>query len=147
MPKGFWDNRDGFARSGPVNVFVMASVAVPAILLFLCGAASLLLAKRKNDQLFERAPELLPYTWGYFLGYSGIIVGILVGVTAGVLTRAGLYRDWFPPVLAYVLLIGIASYGVLTRRRWGWLFHIPLSLNPGLWAFNSVYVSNRWREF
>jgi hypothetical protein len=129
-----------------VNILVMASVAVPAILLFLCGAASLLLAKRKNDQLVEQAPEVLPYTWGYFLGYSGILGGILVGVVAGVLIMAGFYQDWFPIVLAYVAVIGIASYGVLTRRRWGWLFHIPLSLNPGLWAFNSVYASNRWRE-
>ena len=129
-----------------MNILVMASVAVPAILLFLCGAASLLLAKRKNDQLVEQAPEVLPYTWGYFLGYSGILGGILVGLTAGALIMAGFYQDWFPIVLAYVAVIGIASYGVLTRRRWGWLFHIPLSLNPGLWAFNSVYASNRWRE-
>jgi hypothetical protein len=146
MLKGFWDTRRNLARSAPVNILVLASVAVPAILLFLCGAASLLLAKRRNDQLVERAPEVLPYTWGYFLGYSGILGGILVGVTAGVLIIAGFYRDWFPIVLAYVAVIGIASYGVLTRRRWGWLFHIPLSLNPGLWAFNSVYASNRWRE-
>lgn len=129
-----------------MNILVMVSVGVPFILFILCGAVSLRLAHRKNAQLYERAPQVLPYTWGYFLGYSGIIGGILVGVTAGVLTRAGLYRDWFPLVLAYVVLIGIASYGVLTRRRWGWLFHIPLSLNPGLWAFNSVYASNRWRE-
>mgnify|MGYP003477928294 CR=1 FL=1 len=71
-----------------MNILVMASVAVPAILLFLCGAASLLLAKRKNDQLVEQAPEVLPYTWGYFLGYSGILGGILVAVTAGVLIVA-----------------------------------------------------------
>lgn len=146
MLKGFWDTQQNLARSAPVNILVMASVAVPAILLFLCGAASLLLAKRRNDQLVERVPEVLPYTWGYFLGYSGILGGILVGVTAGVLIMAGFYRDWFPIVLAYVTVSGIASYGVLTRRRWGWLFHIPLSLNPGLWAFNSVYASNRWRE-
>ena len=125
----------------------MASVAVPFVLFILCGAVSLLLAKRKNDQLYARAPEMMPYTWGYFLGYSGIIGGILVGTAAGALVMAGIYRDWFPLVLAYVAVIGIASYGVLTRKRWGWLFHIPLSLNPGLWAFNSVYVSNRWREF
>jgi uncharacterized membrane protein YkvI len=129
-----------------VSFLVLVGVGVPVILFILCGVVSLMLAHRKNAQLYERAPEVLPYTWGYFLGYSGIIGGILVGVTAGVLTKAGLYRDWFPLVLAYVALIGIASYGVLTRRRWGWLFHIPLSLNPGLWAFNSVYASNRWRE-
>jgi hypothetical protein len=129
-----------------VNILVVVSVVVPFVLFILCGAVSLILARRKNDQLFERAPEMMPYTWGYFLGYSGIIGGILVGATAGMLIMAGLYQDWFPLMLAYVAVIAIASYGVLTRKRWGWLFHIPLSLNPGLWAFNSVYASNRWRE-
>ena len=82
------------------------------------------------------------------LGCPGTEAGVqtLIGVVAGVLIMAGFYQDWFPIVLAYVAVIGIASYGVLTRRRWGWLFHIPLSLNPGLWAFNSVYANNRWRE-
>jgi hypothetical protein len=127
-------------------MLVALSVGVPFILILLCGAVSLTLAQRRNARLCKRAPGVLPYTWGYFLGYSGIIGGLLVGATAGLLIMAGIYRDWFPLVLAYVAVIGIASYGVLTRRRWGWLFHIPLSLNPGLWAFNSVYASNRWRE-
>ena len=64
-----------------------------------------------------------------------------------VLFAAGFYRAWMPFAIAYGLTLAVASYGVLTRRRWGWLMHIPLSLNMGMWAFNSVYVSNRWREF
>lgn len=129
-----------------MDILVVVSVAVPFVLFVLCSAVSILLAKRKNDQLLRQMPTALPYTWGYFLGYSGILGGVLVGIAAGVLVLSGIYRDWFPILLAYVTIIGIASYGVLTRRRWGWLFHIPFSLNPGLWAFNSVYASNRWRE-
>lgn len=125
----------------------MVSVVVPFVLFILCVTTSLMLAQRKNAQLYERSPDAMPYTWGYFLGYSGVIGGVLVGVTGVVMTVAGLYRDWFLIVLAYAVVLGIASYGVLMRRRWGWLFHIPLSLNPGLWAFNSIYVHNRWREF
>jgi hypothetical protein len=126
---------------------VIASVVVPFVLFLICGVTSLKLAQRKNAQLFERSPDAMPYGWGYFLGYSGIIGSVLVSVTGVVMMVAGVYRDWFLIVLAYVVVLGIASYGVLRRRRWGWLFHIPLSLNPGLWAFNSVYVRNRWREF
>ena len=89
----------------------------------------------------------MPYTWGYFLGYSGVIGGVLVSVTGLVMILAGLYHDWVLIGLAYTAALGLASYGVLTRRRWGWILHTPLTLNPGLWAFNSVYASNRWREF
>lgn len=64
-----------------------------------------------------------------------------------VLMSYGLYREWIPWVQAHAVAFGIASYGVLLRRKWGWVLQIPLSLNMGLWAFNSVYVSNRWREF
>ncbi len=115
--------------------------------LFLCWAgASLLLAQRKDAELSARLPETLSYKWGYFLGYSGIIAAVLVVVAGAVLIAIGIYRGWFLIVMAYAVIFGVASYGVLARRRWGWLFHIPLSLNMGFWAFNSVYAFNRWRE-
>lgn len=129
-----------------MNGSIAISVVVPFVLLVLWFLASLWLAHRKDAELNQRLPETLSYKWGYFLGYSGVIgaAGITVGATAVLL--AGLGGDWPLAVLAYALLFGLASYGVLMRRKWGWLFHIPLSLNPGLWAFNSVYASNRWRE-
>ncbi|MEO8443789.1 MAG: hypothetical protein ABI567_02155 [Gammaproteobacteria bacterium] len=130
-----------------MSTIVIVSVVAPFVLFILCVSSSLMLARQKNAQLFERSPASMPYTWGFFLGYSGIIGGILASATVGVMTVAGLYQDWFPAVLAYSLAMGVASYGVLRRQKWGWLFHIPLTLNPGLWAFNSVYVHNRWREF
>ncbi len=129
-----------------MNGRIVLGVVLPFALFVLCCAVSLNLARRKNDQLGKRFPDLLPYTWGYFLGYSGIMGAFIVGASGMAMSVAGFYRDWFPIALAYLVLIGIASYGVLIRRRWGWLFHIPLSLNPGLWAFNSVYANNRWRE-
>lgn len=108
---------------------------------------SLLLARRKDLQLGERAPATLPYRWGYFLGYSGLITAVLVAIGGAMLTVFDVYAHFTPVLIVYAVLFGIASYGVLRRRRWGWLAHIPLSLNPGLWAFNSIYFSNRWREF
>ena len=33
-----------------------------------------------------------------------------------VMSAAGGYREWFPLVLAYLVVFGIASYGVLNRR-------------------------------
>lgn len=130
-----------------MDELVIVSVVIPFVLFVLCVAVSALLAQRSNSQLYERTPDAMPYTWGFFLGYSGIIGGVFAGVTGLVLSIAGLYQEWFPVALAYLVGLGIASYGVLTRRKWGWVFHIPLSLNPGLWAFNSIYVHNRWREF
>lgn len=115
-----------------VNGMVVLMVVVPFLLAAACFGPSYLLALRRNRQLAVSAPETLTYTWGYFLGYSGIGTGLFI-VLAG-------------PVMIYGVGLVIASYGVLTRTRWGWLVHIPLSLNMGLWAFNSVYFSNRWRE-
>lgn len=132
-----------------MNSLVALSVSVPFVIFVAWIGLSLFLANRRNNRLCEQAPGALPYTWGYFLGYSGIFFAILVCacVTVVAVIFAGLYRDWLLIVLAYAVLFGIASYGVLTRKRWGWMFQIPLSLNPGFWAFNSVYASNRWQEF
>jgi len=129
-----------------VNSVVIINVGVAFVLFLLCVIPSLLLAQRKNAELFARDPGAMPYAWGFFLGYSGIFVGALAILAGLALILAGFYRDWFPIALAYAAATGIASYGVLTRRRWGWVLHIPLSLNMGFWVFNSAYVFNRWRE-
>lgn len=130
-----------------MNNLVAASVIVPFLMFVFCVAISALLAQKRDAQLDQRLPDSLSYKWGFFLGYYGIIAGVLVGVTAAIMIWAGFYPGLFLLVLAHAVIFGIASYGVLHRRKWGWVLHIPLSLNPGLWAFNSVYVNNRWREF
>lgn len=135
------------AGGSTVNTSIALIVFIPFVLFIICGGASLWLARRENERLYERSPGVLSYAWGYFLGYSGVIGTAFVSLTVVGLIIAGLYRAWFPVALVYLVLLGIASYGVLTRRKWGWVFHIPLCLNPGLWAFNCVYLQNRWREF
>jgi hypothetical protein len=125
---------------------IVISVVVPFVLFVLCTGASLLLALKRNAELELSAPDVLPYTWGFFLGYSGIIVAVIAVLATLVAAMAGYYKGWFPLVVLYAVASGIASYGVLIRRRWGWVLHIPLSMNMGLWAFNSVYAHNRWRE-
>jgi hypothetical protein len=129
-----------------MNSLVLLSVAVPFVLFVVCVTTSALLAQRRDSQLNTRLPDTLSYKWGYFLGYYGIIFGVFVIATGVAMIAAGFYRDWLPIVMAYAVIFAIASYGVLMRRRWGWLFQIPLTLNMGLWAFNSVYLHNRWRE-
>lgn len=129
-----------------MNGLIAVSVVVPFVFLVLWFLASLWLAHRKDAELNRRLPDTLSYKWGYFLGYSGVIGAVGLAVSAVGVLLAGVGDGWSLAVLAWALLFGVASYGVLQRRRWGWLFHIPLSLNPGLWAFNSVYASNRWRE-
>lgn len=129
-----------------VNGMVVLMVVVPFLLAAACFGPSYLLALRRNRQLAVSAPETLTYTWGYFLGYSGIGTGLFIVLAGPVMMVTGFYGDWAWPVMIYGVGLVIASYGVLTRTRWGWLVHIPLSLNMGLWAFNSVYFSNRWRE-
>jgi glucan phosphoethanolaminetransferase (alkaline phosphatase superfamily) len=125
---------------------IVAIVVVPVLLFVFCATTSGLLAQRRDARLSANLPGTLSYKWGYFLGYYGIIFGIVVALALVAMTAAGAYRQWFPIVLVYLVAFGIASYGVLNRRKWGWVFQIPLSLNMGLWAFNAVYLSNRWRE-
>ncbi|MCC7258665.1 MAG: hypothetical protein IT486_09855 [Gammaproteobacteria bacterium] len=129
-----------------MNSMVVLSVVVPFLLAAALFGPSYVLALKRNRQLGTDAPETQTYTWGYFLGYSGIGTGLFMVLAGMVLIAAGLYTGWAWIGILYGVGLAIASYGVLTRRRWGWLVHIPLSLNMGLWAFNSVYFSNRWRE-
>ncbi len=129
-----------------MNGAIAASVVVPFILLVLWFVASLRLAQRKDAELNERLPDTQTYQWGYFLGYGGVIGCAGLAIIALAMLLAGLWPGWMLAIMVYCVLFGIASYGVLIRRRWGWLLHIPLSLNLGLWAFNSVYASNRWQE-
>jgi len=130
-----------------MHAAIAASVVVPFVVLLAWFLASLWLSQRKDAELSARLPDTLSYKWGYFLGYSGVLGAAVAVVVVLVLMVAGMPRGWLLAILAYALAFGVASYGVLLRRRWGWLFHVPLSLNPGLWAFNSVYASNRWQEF
>lgn len=130
-----------------MHAVIAASVVVPFILSLAWFLASLWLSQRKDAELSARLPDTLSYKWGYFLGYSGVLGAAGVAVAVLAMMAAGMPRGWLLLLLAYTVAFGIASYGVLLRRRWGWLFHVPLSLNPGLWAFNSVYASNRWQEF
>ncbi|MEZ5565710.1 MAG: hypothetical protein R3F24_09430 [Gammaproteobacteria bacterium] len=134
------------SKENTLNTIVILSVVIPFVLFIVCVMASLMLARRKNTQMVENSPGTLPYTWGFFLGYSGIIGGIFIAAAVGIVVLAGYYQDWFLILLTYAIGLGVASYGVLLRYRWGWLIHIPLTLNPGMWAFNSVYIHNRWRE-
>ncbi len=125
---------------------IVAGVAVPFIVAVVCIAVCLVFAQKRDAQLSVRLPGTMSYKWGYFLGYSGLMTAV-AGIVGGiVMTRIDFYPAWGPYVVVYAAAFGVASYGVLTRRRWGWIFHIPLSMNMGLWAFNSVYFFNRWQE-
>lgn len=129
-----------------MDSFIVFSVVVPLVLFVFCVATSLLLAQRRDAELNASLPDSLSYKWGFFLGYYGMLFCAIVVAAEAVMSIAGVYYDWYPVVAAWAVAFAIASYGVLMRRRWGWVFQIPLSLNMGLWAFNSIYLHNRWRE-
>ncbi len=125
---------------------IVAGVVVPFVVAVVCIGICLAFSQKKDAQLSARSPGTMSYKWGYFLGYSGLMTAV-AGIIGGIaMTRIGFYPAWAPFVMVYSAVFGVASYGVLTRRRWGWIFHIPLSMNMGLWAFNSVYFFNRWKE-
>lgn len=88
-----------------------------------------------------------PYTWGYFQGLSGLLVGLIVFFgTVALLFADALDQDG---LLAGALLAGawgIPGFLVIRRRRWAWVVHTVVSLNPLWWLINSWYVSKRWSE-
>lgn len=130
-----------------MNAFVTTSVLAFFAILLIWFLASYWLAQRGDAALKAREPDTLSYKWGFFLGYSGIFVALIACAVVFVLAAVWEWQFWMLVTLAYAVAFGVASWGVLLRRRWGWLWQVPLSMNPGLWAFNSVYASNRWQEF
>jgi hypothetical protein len=123
-----------------MNAAYVLLVALPAALI-----SFILEGRRKN----EAAASPLPFTWGYFIGMSGLLIGLYCGL-AGVFVAFAGEKDRVAGAAALLLLaavFGPAGYYAMKRRKWAWVMTTIVSCNPAWWIANTVYGTNRWHEF
>lgn len=119
------------------------------VVLVACAVVSALLALHMAEILRQKEPELKPYAWGYFVGWSGLTGGIAYG-TSQIIAAFDAYgsRAEFLGMLGvFSIFFAIMHALVIRRNKWAWVAAIILQLNPILWIINGIYLRNRWTEF
>lgn len=116
---------------------VVAAVAF-ALLLGTLG-----LSVSSNRDMLERTPGKRRYQWGFFLGYSLIVIGVASWAMVFVVERIE-FRVLWSVLPTVVIATGVF---VVKRRRWAWIVATVLTANPLLWIANYFYGRNRWDEF
>lgn len=115
--------------------------------LILGGVATIFLgtlvaAYRLEGRHADKAPQTLPYTWGYWTGCSWLVWSSLLG-TGLLATSKSDDAVW---VGMLFLVLAIPGYYVIKRRRWAWIVVTILSFSPILWIAHWIYGRNRWAE-
>ena len=123
-----------------MNALVLGLVTLPAALM-----AFVLEGRRKN----VASPKDLPYTWGFYIGMSGLLLGVYALFAAFYMWISGTENGSISAVvlLVFAAVWGPAGYFAIKRRRWAWVVSTIVSFNPVWWIANSVYGHNRWNEF
>jgi uncharacterized membrane protein YfcA len=123
-----------------MNALFIALVALPAAL------ASFVLEGRRKS---VAPPRELPYTWGFYIGTSGLLLGVYSLFMAFYMSISGGKNASSVAIVLLVLAAvwGPAGYFAIKRRRWAWVVSTIASFNPVWWIANSVYGHNRWDEF
>ena len=102
-----------------------------------------------EKRLKAKLPHTRPYKWGFYVGAMclacvpcGLVVFAAVPFakdSEGILSCLAM-GGWF-------ILHGVCGFFIIKRKRWAWIVHTVLSCNLFGWIINSIYMSNRWREF
>jgi drug/metabolite transporter (DMT)-like permease len=123
-----------------MNALILGLVALPAALV-----AFALEGRRKN----VAPPNQLPYTWGFYIGMSGMLLGIYALFFAFYTSISGAENASISAsvYLFFAAVWGPAGYFAIKRRKWAWVVSTIASCNPVWWIANSVYGHNRWNEF
>lgn len=122
--------------------------SIVVFICIICSLAALSLAFDHADALKKKEPNLKPYTWGYFVGWSGVLTGgalalvFAYGVTQSRRDVAAAYMFFS----LWAALAAIFSYLIVRRSKLGWIVGTLLSLNILFWIINAVYVTRRWSE-
>lgn len=117
-------------------------------IMIVCLVISTPTAFAMNDSLHKKYPELKPYTWGYYVGWMGMLGWSAIGILQ-LIAASNAYggRSGTLVVLGVVSLVAaIAHFFIIRRNKWAWVIGIILQLNPVLWIINGIYLKNRWTE-
>lgn len=96
----------------------------------------------------EKHPELLPFKWGYYCGFSGAFsysTFAILQLLAALDSYGSRSKMLF--LLSVVFAIAtIVHVAIIKRNKWAFVFGTILSLNLILWIINGIYIRNRWSE-
>jgi len=132
----------------------MEQTGLSYLIIATAAIVSIFIAIRMGDKFDDEHPDLEPYKWGFFQGWTGLLTGAAFGVLVLInplllFTDPQLTQDegfkLFITIIMFIwcILIATASYFVIKRKRWGWLVATIFSLNPVLWIINGIYLKNR----
>lgn len=98
--------------------------------------------------LKKKKPDALPYQWGYFTGWMGLLCGFCISILN--FSEAAKAQDdvnislYYSCIGIYCFVTGFIHLFIIFRNRWLWILAIILQLNPVLWVINGIYLKNRW---
>ncbi len=120
--------------------------------IFVALIGSIFASRALERKLKAKSPETRPFRWGFYVGSMGVACAPLaVFTTLGMaLAVANANFEAFGVCLAstvFLLIHGVAGWFIIQRKRWAWVVGTIFSFNIFVWVANSIYGSNRWREF
>lgn len=133
-------------------------MGVLTLITLVAGAiVSWLFADWKAKRFADDHPGNKPFTWGFFLAYSGLIAVPLIILVYGIAaanddmrSTIDLTRSQAEERFALSLIFGVPqivlSLFMLKRSRWAFVISTVLSINAFLWIVNFIYFKNRWAE-
>lgn len=118
-----------------------------ALILFLVVIVipSLILAKMTKGIMKRKHPECISFTWGYYLGYQGILTGFAMTIyfiDYMVNTYYSGFFDILTLVIFNILYIAI-NIRVLRRNRLAFIINTIFTFNPVIWIYNYIYIKDR----
>tara|TARA_R100001039_G_scaffold33289_1_gene26731 strand:- start:5248 stop:5901 length:654 start_codon:yes stop_codon:yes gene_type:complete len=101
-----------------------------------------------DKRLHHNNPDALPYKWGYYNGWMGILVSVVYAVIffVSAADAYGRAADNYVSSGIFTLVLGALSAGFVFRNRWWTVLSIIVQFNPLLWIINGIYLKNRWNE-
>jgi len=112
-----------------------------------CALVAAGLANSWDKKLHEKSPDVMPFKWGYFVAWMGIITGVVMAFLS-FRNQALWYRKSDVDLVWGVICLGYAwiHYFMLQRHRLAWVVGVILHFNPVAWIINAIYIKNRWSE-
>ena len=119
--------------------WIIAIVALP----FAIGGALFM-----DERLHKKNPDALPYKWGYYNGWMGIIISVIYAAIffISAADTYGRRSDEYAALGFLFLILAVISAGFIFRNRWWSIASVIAQVNPLLWIINGIYIKNRWHE-